>query len=54
MQLKKESCLNTETLRVIKYGGSFKEQFGTDSTEMNEETASTKFYFGVLRDFFGL
>ena len=43
-----------EYLEDLQYAKSFKEQFGTDSTEMNEETASTKFYFGVLRDFFGL
>ena len=43
-----------EYLQDLQYAKSFKEQFGTDSTEMNEETASTKFYFGVLRDFFGL
>lgn len=42
-----------EYMRDLQYAKSFKEQFGTDSTEMNEEVANTKFFFGALSDFFG-
>ena len=43
-----------EFIRDMQYAKSFKEQFGTDSTEITEETASTKLMFGMISDMLGL
>ena len=43
-----------EYIKDMQYAKSFKEQFGTDSIEMNEEIANTKLFFGAISDFFGL
>ena len=42
-----------EYIKDMQYAKSFKEQFGTDSIEMNEEIANTKLFINSIRDFLG-
>ena len=48
--------IDDEIMRLKATGGTliwYKEQFGTDSIEMNEEIANTKFFINSIRDFLG-